>query len=345
MNGVMNMSLYVDKKFLGLVSPRLERFHQKSEYLWNFRCPICGDSKKNKLKTRGYVYRHKASLFFYCQNCSASMPLGKLIKVLDYTLFDEYRLENMKEDGYKSHKDPELPDLTKLMVKPEFKQQPIKLPTIASLPPDHVAKALLIRRKVPSIHYDKLYYAHDFASFVRELVPSYDKTLKSNDARIVIPFYDENKNLLGIQGRELSKTGLKYITIKVSDDARKVYGLERVDKSKRIYVVEGPIDSLFLDNAIATMDPTLYHVVTSVGNHDYVFVFDNEPRNSAICKLMSKTINMGHNVCIWPQNIEEKDVNDMVLSGLTGAEVQNIIDKNTFNDLRAKLEFGKWKRV
>lgn len=338
------MSLFIDRKFLMMVSIRLEQFKQKSEYLWNCRCPICGDSRKNKLKARGYVYRRKSDLFFSCHNCGASMSFGNFLKQLNRPLYDQYVMERFKNE---SSGNTAKPDFSLAREKPVFNTKlKINLPTIESLPYEHPAKQELVRRKIPKERFTSLYYAIDYREFIHELLPEYDYTrLIENDSRIVIPFYDENGDLLGVQGREMKKTGVKYITIKVDDDAKKVFGLDKVDFSKPVYVVEGPLDAMFLDNSIAMMDATLYTAISTVGNHDYVFVYDNQPRNKDVCRHMKRTIELGQKICIWPKNISEKDINDMILTGTTRSEVQSIIHTHTFADLRAKLEFEQWRKV
>jgi hypothetical protein len=334
------MSLYIDKKFVSLVSPKLERFKQKSEFLYNCKCPICGDSHKNKLKARGYFYRRKSDMFFMCHNCGTSLSLGNFLKNVDKVLYREYQLERYKNET--SGNVPK-PDFSAAMKKPVFNIKPkINLPTIKSLPEDHVAKQYIRNRKIPME--TELYYAQDFKSFVLELIPDYEKTLYT-ESRIIIPFYDQDKKLLGFQGRAVGESKIKYITVKMDEDFQKIYGLDRVDLSKRICVVEGPIDSLFLHNAIATMDASLYNITLLLGNYDYVFIHDNEPRNSAIVKQMAKTISHNKNIFIWPQDVVAKDVNDWIMSGATPSEIQSIIDRNTFNDLRAKLEFERWRKV
>lgn len=334
------MSLYIDKKFVALVSTKLERFKQKSEYLWNFRCPICNDSAKNKLKTRGYFYRRKSDLFFTCHNCGTSLSVGNFLKTIDPSLYREYQMERFKSE---STGNVAKPDFTIAKTKPVFKKR-VDLPTINSLPEDHVAKQYLLKRKISRDRLDDIYYAASFKSFVLELLPDYEKTLY-DEPRIVFPFYDEAKNMLGFQGRAVGDSKVKYITVKLDDDNRKVFGLDRVDFSKRVYVVEGPIDSLFLQNSLATMDASLYNITLLLGNHDYVFIHDNEPRNPAIVKQMAKTISHGKNIFIWPQNVSAKDINDWIMTGATPSEIQSIIDTNTFNDLRAKLEFERWKKL
>ena len=334
------MSLFIDTKFVSLLSPKLERFTRKSEYLWNFRCPICGDSYKNKFKMRGYIYRRKSDLFYTCHNCGTSISFGNLLKTIDNSLYRQYQLERFKNE---SSGNVSKPDFSMVMEKPKFNNKPrICLPTVDELDDDHTAKQFVKKRKIPKDRWNDQFYANDFFEFVKNILPEYEKVLPKEDPRLIIPFYDENKNLLGFQGRALSNSKVRYITIKLSDDNLKVYGLDRLDKTKRIYVVEGPIDSMFLDNCVAAMDASLYNVISSVGNHDYVFVYDNEPRNKDVCKHMQKTIEMGKNICIWPKHIQEKDVNDMILAGHSP---QSIIDSNTFNNHRAMLEFATWKKV
>jgi hypothetical protein len=335
------MSLYIDKKFVSLVSTKLERFKQKSEYLWNFRCPICNDSAKNKLKTRGYFYRRKSDLFFTCHNCGTSLSVGNFLKAIDPPLYREYQLERYKSESTGNFAKP---DFSMAKIKPVFSVSQIDLPTIASLPEEHAAKQYLVKRKIPRDRMNDIYYADNFEAFVKDIHPNYDKTLYK-EQRIIFPFYDEKKTLLGFQGRAVGESKIKYITIKLDDDNKKVFGLDRVDFSKKVYVVEGPIDSMFLQNSLATMDASLYNISLLLGNHDYVFIHDNEPRNAAIVKQIAKTISQNKNIFIWPSHIKEKDINDWIMSGATPSEIQSIIDNNTFNDLRAKLEFERWKKI
>jgi transcription elongation factor Elf1 len=336
------MSLYIDKKYISLLAPKLDKFRQKSEYLWNFRCPVCGDSQKNKLKMRGYIYRRKSDLFFTCHNCGTGHSFGNLLKMVDRSLYSQYQMERFKNE---SAGNTAKPDFSMLMEKPVFNtQKKINLPTIESLPITHAGRAYVKDRFIPKERWSDLYYAEDFDLFVKDIFPEYDKKLYA-EPRLVIPFYDEKNILLGFQGRALVNSKVKYITIKLSDDNLKVYGLDRVDKTKKIYVVEGPIDSMFLQNSLAMMDASLYNVISTVGNYDYTFVFDNEPRNKDVCKHMQKTIAMGKSICIWPKHLDMKDINEMILRGYSPAVIQGIIDSNTFSLLKAQLEFGSWSKT
>ena len=337
------MSVYIDKKYISLLAPKLKQFKQRGEFLWNFRCPVCGDSQKDKIKARGYIYKRKDHFGFMCHNCSSTMGLSKFIKYVDPALYNEYQLESFVQ----SNTSNSTVDVKDFITKPVFKTQPktalfsnaIEMMNIKS---HHPARKYLEDRKVPL---DNLFYTCDFATFVKNVFPQYDKQLYKEE-RIVIPFYDKEGNLLGVQGRAIGQSNIKYITIKGDENSPKIFGWDRLDTSKTVYVVEGPIDSLFLTNCVATMDAALYSAASIIGlDKDYVFVYDNEPRNKQIVSNMRKTIELGRKVCIWPDTIHQKDINDMVLSGMHSSEIQHIIDNNTYEGLMATMKMNQWEKL
>lgn len=331
------MALYIDKEYVSKIRFKLERFSQKSPYLWNFRCPICGDSKKNKFKARGYIYRRADGLFYTCHNCHVSMNLNSFIKFLDSSIHSQYTLDTFYAEHGKKSSSIE----TKFDSPSErFDAIKIDLPTIQSLPENHPAKQYILNRKIPNNRLNDLYYAEDFKSFVEKLIPDTDQHLKEKEKRIVIPWWDEKNNLLGVQGRALQNSQVKYISVKLKDTFRKTFGLNTVNVSKSILVVEGPFDSLFLANAVASLDSNLEHVKKDIGKGDYIFIYDNEPRNKQIVNSMRRTIDHGEKIVIWPKKITKKDINDMVLAGI---DPENIIKNNTYEGLRAKLEFDQWR--
>lgn len=338
------MSLYIDRKYVSLLSVKLPRFIHKSEYLWNFRCPICGDSKKNAIKARGYIYRRKNDLAYSCKNCHLELPFGKFLKTVDAALYSEYQLEKYQEGHRASATSNKADMLEAFREVPKFPEKAIDLPTIASLPESHPAKVYLKGRQLPKQWLDYLFYAHDFKAFALEYFSRSSNVngLREKEHRIVIPFYDEKNILQGVQGRALDNSGIRYITLKASDDAKKIFGLDKVDFQKTINVVEGPLDSMFLFNCIATMDSNLSTVIRIVGDYDYRFIFDNQPRNKEIVKQMNRVIENGHKIVIWPNHIQGKDINEMVQEGI---EAQWIIDNNTYEGLKAKLQFTMWKKV
>jgi transcription elongation factor Elf1 len=335
------MSVFIDRTFLLRISPKLARFTQKKSDLYNFRCPLCGDSQKNKTKARGFVYRKKDDYFYMCHNCGISTTFYNFLKQVDERLVREYQLERYK-NGTNSANTPK-PDFSEAKEKPVFKEK-ITLESIDSLPESHFAKSYVQQRKIPETFHSQLYYAPDFATFIQSL--GIEKSgLQKNDQRLVIPFFDEKKNLVAVQGRALGESKLRYITIKLHDDNQKVYGLDRIDLEKPVYVVEGPIDSMFLDNAVATADSNLESIVNILPKDKVVLVFDNEPRNKEIVKKINLAIDNHFNVVIWPEYIDSKDINEMVLDGFSPDEIQDIISNNTFVNLRAKMEFVNWKKI
>jgi transcription elongation factor Elf1 len=340
------MSVFIDRKYLKLLSPKLNRFSQKKEDLFNFRCPFCGDSQKHLHKARGYVYRKKNDYFYKCQNCGVGHTMYNFINLLDVNMVKEYAMERYTngETGNQNYQKPEKKELK--FETPVFKKRKeIDLPKIIDLPMDHYAAQYCIGRKIPEATYNTLYYANDFKKFIDELLPDHGKELKEDDPRLIIPFYDLDGTLLAVQGRSLRDSKIRYITIKLAEESIKIFGLDRVNKEEKVYVTEGPIDSLFLPNAVATADANLANAVNYIPREKLVLVFDNEPRNKDICKLMDKAIENHFAICIWPEMMQEKDINDMILTGFTSDEIVDIINKNTFVNLRAKMEFIQWKKV
>jgi DNA primase len=262
---------------------------------------------------------------------------------VDPTLIKEYALERYKNgDNNKSdHKTPEFEEFK--TEKPTFKKS-LDLPSIDSLPEAHFAKVYVQQRRIPKDFFSQLYYAEDFAAFIQSLGIE-NTNLKEKDNRLVIPFYDKEKNLVAVQGRALGESKLRYITIKLHEDNHKFFGLDRIDEEKMIYVVEGPIDSMFLDNAVATADSNLESIMSIYDKSKVTLVFDNEPRNKEIVKKIDEAIEKHYQVVIWPEMIESKDINDMILDGFSPDEIQDIISKYTFVNLRAKAELVNWKKV
>jgi transcription elongation factor Elf1 len=339
------MSIFIDRTFLLRVAAKLPKFAQKKPDLYNFRCPICGDSHKNKTKARGYVYAKKGSYFFMCHNCGASMNFYNFLDKVDSELLKEYSLERFK-NGTNTKK--EIPNIegTLAIAKagPIFKKK-LPLPSVKSLPEGHYAKVYVQGRQIPESQMDSLYLAEDFKDFVEVQMKIEKDGLKENDPRLVIPFYDEEKNLVAFQGRALGESKLRYITVKLDEDGIKLFGLDKVNKEEDVYVTEGPIDSMFLENAVATADATLTNASKYIDKSKLVLVYDNEPRNKDICRHIEKAIEEHYRVVIWPEMIEEKDINEMIQNGFTSDDIKDIIDTHTFQNLRAKMEFINWKKV
>lgn len=333
------MSIFIDRNFLLQLSPKLQRFTKKKDDLYNFRCPLCGDSQKNKHKCRGFVYRKGTNYFYMCHNCGASMSFYNFLKQVDPNLLEVYSLELYKNSANTNAPKPEF---SELKVRPVFKKN-LDLPKISELPDEHFAKTYVRSRQIPEVMFSNLYYAEEF----KDLVDSFnvEKDLIKGDKRLVIPFHDKEGNIIGFQGRALGQSKLRYITIKLLDEGPRMFGVDRINEKEKIYVFEGPIDSMFIKNSVAVASSALESAAEYFDKSRLVLVYDNEPRNKEIVKLIEKSIDNHFNVVIWPEMIVEKDVNDMVLTGFDIEGLHDIMEKHTFVNLRAKMEFVNWKKV
>ncbi len=320
----------VDSKYIGMISSRLQKFKRVKDNLYNFRCPICGDSQKNKNKTRGYIYQVKNNTNFKCHNCGASMSFNNLLKEIDVNLHKQYTLEKFKEGHTGRNFVVEAPKFE--FIKPVFKKS-IDLPKAST---NSFANEYLVNRKIDP---DKFYYADKFMEWTNTQKQTFD-TIKKDESRIVIPMYDENKNLIGFQGRALGKSFTKYITVMLDEEAPKVYGIEKIDKTIAVYITEGPFDSTFICNSIAMCGADVD--ISNWGIRNPVWIYDNEPRNREIVNRIGRTIDNGNSIVIWPTNIIQKDINDMVLSG---HDVMSVVELNTYSGLEAKIKFNNWKKI
>ena len=326
--------MYVEIKYLNLLSTQLQRFKQKKPYLWNFRCPYCGDSQRNKNKARGFVFQLKGKLLYKCHNCQISVPVEKLIQDVNPELYKEYRMEK-----FTSPKKRDMRKLNKIVsAAPVFKQRDVlhDLTPLGNLNNSHPAKEYILNRKLPT---EALYYTEKFMEWTNSVKPDTFQDITRDEGRIIIPFRDKEGSVFGFQGRSLSSSGLRYITVILEEGQPKIFGLNTIDYDKTIYITEGPFDSLLLHNAIAMAGADAS--VSNLGDSDIVFVYDNEPRNVQITSRILKHISDGESVVIWPSAIKEKDINDMYLAG---HNVQEIVSSCSYTGLTATLKFNDWRK-
>jgi transcription elongation factor Elf1 len=320
---------FVDVKYINLVSVRLQKFKRVKSNLYNFRCPICGDSQKNKNKARGYLYQVKNNTNFKCHNCGLNISFNNFLKQIDVEVYKQYTFEKFKEGHTGRNFITDEPNF--VFEKPVFKTK-IVLPLCSEV---ERGRTYLEKRRIDPT---KFYYAERFKEFANSLKSTFTNT-NYEESRIIIPLY-YRKDLVGFQGRALGPSPNKYITVMLFDDAPKIYGLDTIDTKQTVYVTEGPFDSTFISNAIAMCGADAD--IGKCGIDNFVRVYDNEPRNSEIVSRYASAIARGERVVIWPSGLKEKDINDMFLSGLN---VQSVIESNTYNGLEAKLKFNTWKKI
>jgi len=329
----------IDSKFIGLISSRLDKFKRVKADLYNFRCPLCGDSQRNKTKARGYFYVVKNNVNFKCHNCGSSLSFNNFLKKIDTVLHKQYTLEKFKEGFTGKNFVVEEPKFN--FQKPDFftkreNSKNVKKLDLPKASDNPIAKLYLEKRL---LNPEKFYFADKFQEWTNTQKPTFSRIVR-DESRIVIPLYTREGELFGFQGRALGPSKVKYITIILNEEYPKVYGLDRVNTEQTVYVTEGPFDSTFVQNAIAMCGSDISINGLDLGD-DIVYVLDNEPRNVEICEKISKLIDRGEKVIIWPKVICEKDINDMVISGHS---IMNVLKSNTYKGLEAKLKFTEWKR-
>lgn len=331
--------LWLDIKYASLLSLKLNKFSIKNNnpYTATFRCPICGDSKKNSSKTRGYFFVQYQKLRMKCHNCGAGMSFGRFLKTLDNNLYNQYTLEKF---GTSSNTRPIVPE------PPKF-SEPVKmsildqiLDPVVSLPESHPARVYCDSRKLPESALLSIYYIDD-VSKIGQLKESYKEKIIGTEDRIVLPFYNRKGVLVGVTMRALGEHKLRYIAIRLNESEPMIFNYDKVDFTKQVYCVEGPFDSFFLPNCVAVGGSDM-KTIRKLLPDSTIYVFDNQPRNSEIVKLIRAQVLSGFRVCIFPEQNEYKDLNDMVLAGL---DVEKIIYTNSYQGLEAQLKFEEWRKV
>lgn len=334
------MSMWVDHKFAGLLSLRLDRFKKKNDKLYVFRCPFCGDSQKDKSKTRGYLYENKDHLAFKCHNCGLSTSFSKLLDHIDLSLGKAYKLEKFSQQQ-QSNVIFTLTESTVIQPTVTSTLESVGLISLNKLNADHRVIEYVKSRKIPTDRYVDLYYAKDMR-MLEQLNPAYKDRLLSEE-RLIVPYYDKLGSLSGVTGRALGNSKKRYINVRLSEFPM-MYGLKDIDTTKDIYVIEGAFDSMFVSNALAVGGSDLQRAINLFTKDQLILVFDNEPRNKQIVNIMEKMINYGYRLVIWPKTWQYKDINEAIVSGKTKEEISTILYTNTHKSLPLKLAIRDWKK-
>ena len=353
------MSVYIDRKYLLLNSFKLERFAQKKDDLFNFRCPYCGDSKKNKLKARGYIYRKNNDYFYTCHNCHTSTTFSKFLKYIDSQSYSQYILERYTngENGHSNYQKPSFdlsgPKASEIFSgegnvlsdnqrqsRPNIRDCSFEgLVSINELEPEHYARQYIEGRKIPQQYWNEIFFTEKYKEFLDIAFPNHGKEDVPNDDRIVLFYTDKEGNITNVTGRALGESKVRYCTIKLTDD-KKLFGVHRLQSDKPTYVLEGQFDSFFIENSVATGDSNL----GSFDAAEAILIYDNEPRNKEIVKQINKAIKNDRYVVLFPDSIPFKDINEMIVGGMSQEQIMSIIKENTFQGLTATLKFVEWKK-
>jgi hypothetical protein len=329
---------FVDLKYIESTCSGFRNFQKKGKS-WNFSCPLCMDSKKDSRKARGYILYNKEKLYYYCHNCGVSLSFEKFLKEINPSAYREYCFEQFKIDKQKDEM-------------AAFEEQPIptfvnlsifsSLTKISELPSSHPIKEFVEFRKIPEKYYTKLYGCEKFKSWTNTIIAKKfeEKSLFYDEARLVIPFIDQNKNIIGYQGRAIGNSSVRYISIHLAREKDLIFGLDSINFTKPVYILEGPIDSMFIPNSVAMGG---LKISKHFPKDQVILIFDNERRNQYVVAKLEQAINEEYKVVIWPKDFLYKDVNEAIMNNYSTEDIMHLIEENTVSGLQAKLNLGMWK--
>lgn len=346
---------YLEKQYARMLSSRLSQFVVKSEhpFVANFRCPICGDSERNKFKKRGFILEGNNGLKFMCHNCGESMSFASYMKRYDNDLFRQYYVELLKlragGDEQFGGTAGDIPDERPAQVDKSTTDYQNGLVRLDQISPDADVRRYVESRKIPESKIQRIYYAERFYQYINSHIEnkfSHDLESKYDHPRLILPMADAEGKWFGVIARAVdSKQQLRYITIKFDPKAKKVYGLNYLDRSQFCFVLEGALDSLFIPNALALggMDGSVEGVFTD--HSQYAIALDNQPRNRDVISRYDKYLSQGAQVVIWPDYIKSKDINQMILDGIPADRILDTMKSRVFKGLIGQIELKKWKRA
>ena len=341
--------LWLDRKYLSRIVSLVEQGKWKNDNTLNHRCNYCGDSQKNQFKARGFHFTIGQNFVYKCHNCGHSTSSVNFLKDHFPIIHKEYLKEWLTETGKKPKKSQKMLSANEFKFTPNeelLNMKKVDLSAVAFKIPDKVvAQEFVDSRQIPKERQEELWFTPQ-AQTLHLLSNKYKDRVLGNDPRVILPFIDEDGELVGITGRAINDSPLRYLTMRFLDDVPLIYNIQNVDKTKTIYVTEGPIDSLFLPNSIAVGGSDFKKIDDSL-KENAIIIYDNEPRNTEIIKKIEEVIDLGYNVCIWNERkvSEFKDINDMILGGLTQNEVVEIINSNNYSGLSAKAKLQEYKKI
>lgn len=329
--------MFETEKYIQQIIQRVRNYSLKSG-VHNFSCPICGDSQKNKFKARGNIYPKGNDYSYKCFNCGFASKFNYFLKTAFPDLFEEYRRDVFQAKLFKKKGAPPSAVVNRIKKFKELEKVKIDLPRILDLNKEHDARIYMESRRLPL---DRFYFAECWKTFIKQYDEEKSTRAAAGRPCIIIPCINRDNKLIGFQARNLNPNAVKrYETYQTRSDVPVVYGLDRINYNKSVYVTEGPFDSTFLDNAIAVLASGMEGKIMHLELKDPVLIYDNEPRNKEIVKLLHRSIEGGFKVVIFPKNIVQKDLNDMALAGIN---VKELIKTNTYKGLKAELKFKSWQ--
>lgn len=341
---------YIDHKFLSLLLPYLTGCKRTHEDVYNFRCPLCGDSEKSTTKMRGYLFKYKDAFMFKCHNCGAACGLSSLIRTIAPSLYSEYIFEKFRENddlSRPSDTDSQFRTATSFQtdLATKFRRCSNRL-GLARIESAAVARDYLVKRRIPESYFDRFLYCENVNLVAAELDQYKDWKMPPKPA-LAIPFWDLKDNLTHVQFRFFDG-GIRYITFKIIEDRLPIWGLGNVDRSKEIMVTEGAFDACFVDNCVAV---TGSEVLIRVCEHlraagcSPVIIPDSDYRtNRYVWETAREAIQKKFGIVLVDDEFSAKDINDQILRGWSRLRLNLYLKTRLFRGLRAELEFAKIRK-
>ncbi|QQG32100.1 DNA primase [Citrobacter phage CkP1] len=325
--------------------PRFRQVNNAAQFKLNCRCPVCGDSQKDQLKARFWAYGTGDNVFLKCYNCDYGKPIGVYLKEYEPDLYREFIIE-LRKDKMVTKVEPKKVETVSVVEKEPEGIKLVHCDRLDKLPENHPIVKYVIGRKIPKNKWNRLYFTMQWPALVNSVNPDTYKT-ERNEPRLIIPIFNSSGIIESFQGRALRKDApQKYMTIKSNEHATKIYGADTAKSGKDVFVLEGPIDSLFLDNAIAITGGAIDLGLVPFPE-DRVWIMDHEPRKDDTIKRMKRLIDAGERIVFWDKAPwSSKDINDMVMKeGAKIEEIQSYINDNIASGLMAQLRLKKYSKV
>lgn len=327
----------IQYKYISLIGSELEGFKEVRHDVFNFRCPICGDSYDNKFKKRGYLLSKNGEFYFYCHNCNTSLQFKKFLQTVNVSLYNEMRNEILKSGKISFTKKEVHVSVPKIEI---YKKD--VLVNLYDLDDNHPGKQYLLNRKVPLEKLKNVKWTDDFPKLVHDTIGTkYDNSILPKSG-IIFELKELDGKVTGYQIRSIDLNipkNRRFMICSINEDHGFFY--DTIDYDKTIYIVEGCTDSLFLDNCIAVLSAALWRLHPS---ENCVYINDNEPYNESVCKQIQKCIDKNYKVVLLPHMYNNMDVNDLVKNGVSITDLPKLFKQFTFSGLRSKIEFAKWKK-
>lgn len=290
-----------------LLADRLTKFKQVRAGQYNFRCPICGDSKSDLNAARGYIYSGGNKPNMHCFNCNAHHSLKGFLKIVAPDLYRQWIMDEVASGDFPGSRRSVVAHRIKAPADPLVGDTWLiqhNLDRVTDLPHNHPVVGYLKEREIPQHQWNRLWFVQSMHQL--------DDSLKSRAPRLAIPIFDRHNRLVSITCRALDdEVKPRYQTHTVARDVPQIFGAELVDTAKTIVVVEGPLDSLFIPNCVAATGTNLERVLQVIPSGEFIFALDNQPRHQDVVKEMMHLIDAGKTVFIPPPELKSKDINAM----------------------------------